>query len=168
MLQGRWEGHYEYHDGSPASGRMIKFTLDIRDRWFRRFDGTAEDDPATGVPEKAAIAGWWKGRTISFERRQNRVWIVNEDGAIVLLQDWAGKKHGTGFVLPFPYDRRVTTYAGIANDADQAIMGTWHAPALHMNLASGGSVLLVETFGTFALRRNVDWVYRPQSERNRR
>lgn len=165
MFEGRWDGHYEYHDGGPASGRLIKFTLEIRGRPFRRFSGTKEDDPTAGVPEKAALSGWWKGRTISFEMRHARVWTLNEEGAVVLLEDWARKKHGSSVVLPFPYDRPAITYAGISNDADAAVMGTWHAPSLPVNLGSGGSLLLPETFGTFALRRNVDWVYRPQRER---
>ena len=162
MLEGRWEGHYERHDGSAADGSLVKFTAVLRDQWFWRFSGTIEEDPVAGVPETSSVSGWWKGRTISFEKRYSRFWTRNDAGAVVPLDDWVKEKHNSSVVVPFPYSHAAITYAGILNDSDGSVMGTWHLPSVHGSLASGGSILLPEAFGTFAMRRLVERTYRPQ------
>lgn len=162
-ISGRWEGHYEYHDGGTANGRMVPFTMVLRRSLFRRFSGNAQDDGNVGVPEPASIEGWWKGRTVSFEKRYLRLWVLDDEGKVVLLEEEMLRRHNAYVFRRIPDIHPAVTYAGILNDNNGALMGTWHVPALHLDLSTGGSMIVPECFGTFALRQVRDRVYRPKA-----
>lgn len=167
MNFGIWKGHYELLDDRGNSTRLVEFRAVLSRRFLRSFSGLLVESPPSGIPEDAKVTGWWRGRTVTFEKQHKHLWVLSDSGDVLTFDQWAQRTHGSSLSFQYPAKTPPVTYAGILNDNESSLMGVWHLPPVHANLATGGSISVPESYGTFAMRREVQRIYSPQTGKTR-
>ena len=128
MNFGMWEGHYELLDHDGNSMRLVRFRANLSRRLLRWFSGLIVEESSNGVPENGRVSGWWRGRTLVFEKQHEHLWVLSNNGDLLTLDQWAQSAHGSSLSFKCPARTPPISHAGILNDNDSSVMGfgTFH------------------------------------------
>jgi len=76
-VTGTWKGEYTFEETTGGGekrvlGKIVTFTMTLRQGWLGSIGGTVQDDPREGFAEEGAIRGKLKGNVLSLEKNHAR------------------------------------------------------------------------------------------------
>lgn len=86
-LNGVWRGAFGYHDQKQFGGRIVSFTLRLKQGWLGHFTGTVSEDAPPGIPGVGSIDGYFGWPTIEFTKQMPVGYFVRPDGSLVTIRE---------------------------------------------------------------------------------
>jgi hypothetical protein len=155
-ITGEWVGEYAFDPGPayPTLPTGIRFTLVVRQGWFGRFRGTAQDAAKCFSVAPATIVGRVAGLKLSFRKLYPEFYVASRDGGWATLRDYIEGE------LALPLDQDVPPdpvwYSGGYDPDEQTARGTWRIEAGVLQFWSRGRRCTSDwpgTSGTWVMRR---------------
>jgi hypothetical protein len=125
-FSGTWVGEYAYDPDPTVPDRPAAtgFRLSVQPRWFGRFGGRIEDEPAAGAPGTADVRGAVSLTGVRFTKRYD-VLLFRTAAGLVSARAYLASEGYTplGEVSGSPL-----RYVGELDPAREVLAGTWVSP----------------------------------------
>ena len=79
-VAGIWRGVYGYADSRKSTGKMVPFTLKLKQKWFGNFTGTVTEDAPSGIPGIGTIEGGMSWPNFEFTKQMPVGYVSTPNG----------------------------------------------------------------------------------------
>jgi len=135
-LNGVWRGAYGYHDQKQFGGKIVPFTLVLKQGWLGHFIGTVTEDEPPGIPGIGSVDGYFGWPTIEFIKQMPVGYFVRPDGSLVTVREsFIEQGHACEQEVP----ASPVSYQGTFLDANR-VQGLWVIEPRRISLPDGWGV----------------------------
>lgn len=144
-LTGVWRGAYGYEDGKGHGGKIVQFTLKLKQRWLGHLTGTVTEDAPLGIPGTGVINGYFNSPTIEFTKKMPIGYVTRADGSRISLREYFIEHgHVCDKDLPSP----PISYTGTFLDCDR-MQGCWEIRPRRISLPDGWGMSMRQASGVW-------------------
>lgn len=142
-LNGVWRGAYDYRDQKQFGGKIVPFTLALKQGWLGHFTGSVTEDVPPGIPGVGSIDGYFGWPTIEFTKQMPVGYLARPDGSLVTIRESIIEQgHACEQQLP----SSPISYKGTFVDANR-MQGIWVLEPRHISLPDGWGIDIPWTTG---------------------
>jgi hypothetical protein len=141
-ITGKWKGEYVFEETtgggeSKVLGKVVPFTMELKQGWLGMISGTVQDDPREGFAEQGVIRGRIKGNVLSFEKIQPKLRYLHEPARMTLEQ--LGDRYN--LVLDTNVAHPKIRHIGDLSADGNSVEGTWLVSEFSMPIPGSGSTI---------------------------
>lgn len=143
-VNGVWRGVYGYDNKKVFDGKIVSFTLKLKQDWLSsHFTGAVIEDTPLGMPGTGTIDGYFDSPRIEFTKQMPVGYVAQPDGGKITLRE-----HVLAEGQPCRQDLPSAPifYEGTFLDADR-VQGTWIIRPGRFPLPGGGYLTVSQTTG---------------------
>jgi hypothetical protein len=142
-VTGVWRGAYGYQNERTFGGKIVPFTLTLKQGWLGHFTGTVTEDAALGMPGMGKVDGFFEWPTIEFTKQMPIGYIAGPDGSRMTFREYFIEHgHACEEALPSP----PVVYEGTFLDANR-VQGLWIIKPIRISLPDGWGITLSQSTG---------------------
>jgi hypothetical protein len=141
-ITGKWKGEYTFEETTDGGekkvlGKVVPFTMELKQGWLGGFSGTMQDDAREGFAEQGTIRGRVKGNVMSFEKIQPTLRLIHEPSRMTLEQ--LGDRHNLVLDTKVPHPK--IRHIGDISADGKSVEGTWLQSEFSMPVPGSGSMI---------------------------